>query len=41
MEFMPPFGEGDDLEGKATNPLDAEVEAPDDEGRDNSGGPDV
>jgi len=39
LEFLPPSGEGDGPEDEATNSLDAEAETPEDEGREDSGGP--
>ena len=41
MEFIPPSAEGEDAGDKATNPLDAEARASEEEGHEDSGEPDV
>ncbi|KAJ8426857.1 hypothetical protein Cgig2_006532 [Carnegiea gigantea] len=41
VEFIPPSGEGEGARDEATNPLDAEAEASEEEGHEDSGEPDV
>jgi len=41
VEFIPSFAEGTGPEDETTNPLDAEVETPEDKDRQDSGGPDI
>ena len=41
VEFIPPFGEGEGPGDEATNPLDAEARTPEDEGREDSKGPNI
>ena len=41
MEFIPPSGEDDGAGDKAINPLDVDLGASEDEGREDSGEPDV
>ena len=41
VEFISPSGEGDGAGDAATNPLDSDAGTPEDEGREDSGEPDV
>ena len=41
VEFIPPSGKGDGLGDETTNPMDAEAGTPEDEGREDSGEPDL
>ena len=41
VEFIPPFGEGDGTGDEATDPLDADAGASEDEGREDSGESDM
>ena len=41
MEFIPPSSEGEAVEDKAANPLEAEAGASKEEGREDDGDPDV
>ncbi|KAJ8435828.1 hypothetical protein Cgig2_017123 [Carnegiea gigantea] len=41
VKFIPPSGKGDGPGDEATNPLDAEAGTPEDEGREDSGEPDL
>jgi len=41
VEFIPPTSEGDGPGDEATNPLEAKAGTPEDEAREDSGGPDM
>jgi len=41
VEFIPPLSEGEAVEDEATNPLEVEAGAPEEEGCEDGGEPDV